>query len=50
MITKLMNSLGIKYYEFIPGTRTLIIYESLPVKVMLFIRNQLKDVNLVIKG
>lgn len=50
MINKLMYSLGIKYYEYIPGRKTLIIYEPMPVKILVFIKSQLKDININIQG
>lgn len=50
MITKLMKTLKIEVYDYIPAKKTLIIYESIPVKVMSTLRNSLKDINIVIKS
>lgn len=49
MISRLMRMLDIKYYDYSMKTKTLTIYGAIPVKVLVFIRSQLKDVNLVIK-
>lgn len=50
MITKLMRNLDIKYYEYVPGIKTLIIYEPIPVKVLIFLRSQLKDIKINVKN
>ena len=49
MIKKLMNALDIKYYDYSLLTKTLTIYEAIPVKVLVFLRSQLKDIKINIK-
>lgn len=50
MITRLMRTLRIEYYEYQPYKKTLIIYEPIPVKTLLVIRKSICDVNIVIKS
>ena len=50
MITKLMKTLRIEVYDYIPAKRTLIIYEPIPVKVLSTLRNSLKGIEIIIKS
>lgn len=50
MITKLMKTLRIEVYEYIPVKKTLIIYEPIPVKVLSTLRNSLKGIEIIIKS
>lgn len=50
MITKLMRTLKIDVYDYIPADKTLIIYEPIPVKVLSTLRNNLKGIEIIIKS
>lgn len=48
-INNLMRTLNIKQYEYNAITKTLIIYESLPVKMLSVIRQCLPGIDFIIK-
>lgn len=50
MITKLMKTLKIELYDYIPDKKTLIIYEPIPVKIISTLRNSLKGIDIIIKS
>lgn len=50
MITKLMKTLQIEVYDYIPKDKTLIIYEPIPVKILPTLRYNLKGIDFIIKS
>ena len=50
MIKKLMKTLKIEVYDYLPDKKTLIIYEPIPVKIISTLRNSLKDIDIIIKS
>ena len=50
MITKLMRTLKIESYDYIPDKKALIIYEPIPVKILATLRNSLKGIDIIIKS